>query len=402
MYNNILTIFAGREQNLKILCKYLQKALQLKLIDEIHFWNNTRNINDENYIKSISNLKRSSSANAGIYIEISPYIEKNTFDIDIRAKNDIHILLSNNIDKYEIVLGGWSNKKSCIRKNGQEEFNKNMDNIANANKFNNFKISIINNNLFIYKNNEIIITHNIINNFKIKHIYFKTGHNSVGELEYKTIKNHGFYLMDTCEKSWKNYYQHYVKEEFKNSIILKCDDDIVFIDLTKFNKYIDFIKNNDYDLVFANTINNGVSAYYQQNKYNLIPKDLMDLEYPNNGLCGSLWQSGKKAEKLHKYFIKKSSKFLNHNYNNDIIDIKTRFSINFFGFKGKNWYKIKDCFKGDDEHNLTVDYVKTRGFRNVIYTDFYVSHLSFYKQIETKINIDSLIIKYDDFAKYFL
>jgi hypothetical protein len=401
MSNNILTIFAGRKQNLKILCKYLQKALQLKLIDEVHFWNNTRNINDENYIKSISNLKRSSSVNADIYVEISPYIEKNTFDIDIRAKNDIHILLLNNIDKYEIVLGGWGNTKSCIRKNGKEEFNKNMDNIANANKFNNFKISIINNNLFIYKNNQIIITHNIINNFEIKHIYFKTGHNSVGELEYKTTKNHGFYLMNTCEKSWKNYYQYYVKEEFKNSIILKCDDDIVFIDLTKFNKYIDFIKNNDYDLVFANTINNGVSAYYQQNKYNLIPKDLMNLEYPNNGLCGSLWESGTKAEKLHNYFIENNQKFLDYNYNNDIIDIKTRFSINFFGFKGKNWFKIKDCFK-DDEHILTVDYVKNRGFRNVLYTDFYVAHLSFYKQIETKINIDSLIKKYDDFTQYFL
>ena len=34
---NIVTVFAGREPNLKILVKYLQKALDLKMIDDVHF-----------------------------------------------------------------------------------------------------------------------------------------------------------------------------------------------------------------------------------------------------------------------------------------------------------------------------------------------------------------------------
>ena len=33
------------------------------------------------------------------------------------------------------------------------------------------------------------------------------------------------------------------------------------------------------------------------------PKELMDLEYPKNGLNGTLWENGKKAETLHNYFI---------------------------------------------------------------------------------------------------
>jgi hypothetical protein len=167
------------------------------------------------------------------------------------------------------------------------------------------------------------------------------------------------------------------------------------MDLNKLPKYIEFVKNNDYDLVFANTINNGVSAYFQQNKFNLIPKELMDLEYPHEGFCGSLWENGKKAENLHKYFIENYKKFLDYDYNNEIIDIKTRFSINFFAFKGKNWDKIKDCY-GDDEYNLTVDYVKNRNFKNIFYTDFYVSHLSFYKQNETGINLNLLIESYHE------
>ena len=44
---NIVSIFAGRKNNLEILNKYLQKALYLKIIDEVHFWNNTRNKEDE-------------------------------------------------------------------------------------------------------------------------------------------------------------------------------------------------------------------------------------------------------------------------------------------------------------------------------------------------------------------
>jgi hypothetical protein len=201
--------------------------------------------------------------------------------------------------------------------------------------------------------------------------------------------------MDTCEKNWKNYYNYYNDKKFENDIIIKCDDDIVFIDLYKLPKFIDFIKNNDYDLVFANTINNGVSAYFQQNKYNLIPKEIMNLEYPHGGLCGSLWESGKKAEILHTYFVENYKKFLDYDYNNEIIPINTRFSINFFGYKGKDWHKIKDCYK-DDEYNLTVDYVCNRQFNNILYTDFYVSHLSFYRQNETGINLDKLIDNYNE------
>jgi hypothetical protein len=248
--------------------------------------------------------------------------------------------------------------------------------------------------LNILKNNELLISQRIKDNFIIKNIYFKTGHNSVGELTYNTSQNKGFYFMDTCQKNWKNYYNYYNDRQFENDIIIKCDDDIVFIDLYKLPKFIDFTKNNNYDLVFANIINNGVSAYFQQNKYNLIPKELMNLEYPHGGLNGSLWKSGKKAEILHTYFLENYKKFLDYDYNNEIIPINTRFSINFFAYKGKNWHKIKDSYV-DDEYNLTVHYVRNRQFNNILYSDFYVSHLSFYKQNETGINLHKLIDNYN-------
>jgi hypothetical protein len=117
----------------------------------------------------------------------------------------------------------------------------------------------------------------------------------------------------------------------------------------------------------------------QQNKYNMIPKNLMTLEYPPGGLCGSLWESPEKAQKLHQYFTSNARKFTDNTYNNDCIHIPTRFSINFFGFKGSKWHKIADCGV-DDETNLTINYVRDRGLHNVLYTNFMVSHLSFGSQ----------------------
>lgn len=391
---NIISVFAGRKPNIEILKKYLKKALDLHIIDEVHFWNNTKKSSDEEYLKSISNLKRTSSTDGGNYILITPKITNNSFELKVKASNDIHIKITNDNIEYEIVLGGWKNTKSVIRENNKEIFSLIQNDVADNNE-NIFKVVIEDNILKIIKNKNLLISQKIKNNFMIKNVYFKTGHNSVGELSYDTTQNNGFYFMDTCEKSWKNYYNYYTDKKYENDIIIKCDDDIVFIDINKLPKFIEFIKKNEYDLVFANTINNGVSAYYQQNKYNLIPKELVDLEYPPNGLCGSLWESGKKAEKIHEYFIENYKKFIEYEYKEEVIPIKTRFSINFFGYKGKNWYKIKDCYKGDDEHNLTVECVKNKEFNNILYSELYVSHLSFYKQNETRIDLKKLIEKYN-------
>jgi hypothetical protein len=391
----IFTVFAGRKKNIEILKKYLYLALEAKIIDEVHFWNNTRNKNDEEYLKTISNLRRTSSSNDGNYNEIFTPIINNNFSVTFSATNDAHIKISDaNKKTYEIVLGGWGNTRSVIRENNIELANSNK-NIKNINQMT-VNISIINNQLLIKDNNETLISTQIIDGFDIQNIYIKTGFQSIGNFYYDTVKNHNFYFMDTCQKSWKNYYNYYNNSSFTNDIILKSDDDIVFIDLLKLPKFLEFVKNNDYDLVYANTINNGVAAYYQQNKYNLIPKNLMDLEYPDNGLSGSLWESGQKAEKLHNYFIDNSEKFLNLDYNQSSIEIKTRYSINFFAYKGKNWHKISNAYT-DDEYNLTVKYVSEKKFKNVLYFDFYVAHLSFFKQVETGINLDNLIDKYSKF-----
>lgn len=401
---NILTVFAGRKQNLEILIKYLKKALELKILDEIHFWNYTRNSNDEEYLKTISNLKRTSKSN-NEYIQIFTPVIDNSFTFETTDSHDVYIKIKDtqkNIE-YEIILEDFTNNlniiKSTITKNNSELcnlFQSTIDNTVNFDK-KTITIRIYENNLIVFLNKQKFIICGIKENITIDKIFIKTGNNNGGNIRYETTKNHHFYFMDTCEKNWKNYYNYYDNIEFHDDIIIKCDDDIVFIDLIKLPKFIEFIKNkgDEYDLICANTINNSVCAHFQQNKYNLIPTNLMLLEYPHEGYCGTLWESGKKAEMLHNYFIENYQKFVNYKYNDDVIPITTRFSINFFGYKGNKWFKIKDtCLNtNEDEYVLTFDYVRNRGFKNVLYTDFYVSHLSFFAQTHA-MNVDDLINKY--------
>jgi hypothetical protein len=375
---NIVSVFAGRRPTLEILLSYLRKAIEQKIIDEVHLWNYTKNNDDALFLRTISNIKRTSSQ-SNDYTQASINVIKNSITFRVRASNDIHILLS---DKYEIVLGGWGNTRSCVRIWGEnrEIYAIDQSGIAENDCFIEFRIAIYNRFLFVYKNEVLLMIKELPEHLDIHKVSFKTGFGSVGMFEYETTDNNGFFLMNPCETGYKDYYHHYTSKEYENDIIMKCDDDIVFIDLRKLPKFIEYVKNTEYDLVFAN---NGVSAYFQQNRDGLFPKEQFD------ELCG------KKTTHLHEYFIEH---FLEYDYGNEVIPITNRYSVNFFGYRGKDCHKING--DGDDVYDLTLG--NTQHGRNVVFPDFYVSHLSFYDENHTGIDLDSLIEKYNQlFIRHF-
>jgi hypothetical protein len=118
-----------------------------------------------------------------------------------------------------------------------------------------------------------------------------------------------------------------------------------------------------------------------------------EFEYPFKGLCGSLWSSGEKAERLHRYFLDNCDAFLTYTPDKEVEDITSRFSINCFAVHGRNWHKIADA-GDDDEQNLTVTFRDDRGFTNVMYGRFYVSHLSFGQQTSTFVGQADVLAKY--------
>ena len=394
----ILTIFAGRKANLEILRNYLEKSLAEKIIDEVHYWNYSRNIEDDLYLKNTSNIKRT----IGQYVECSLKIINNSFEIIFDTASGICVKLMYSDDAYEIIIEENARVLSIIGTGGYILCRNNTEGLYSESI--NLKICIVDNILSVILEGKRVLLTSIITNFNIERILVKSNSNLPGHLIYKTVRNQNFFLMDTDKKSgWTDYYRHYAHLRYKKDIIIKSDDDILFIDTMKFLQFIRYVETSEnYDIIFSNIVNNGVCAYYQQKKFNLIPANLLELEYPNNGLCGSLWASGQNAEKLHLYFLKNIKNFLEYKYNAETVEVFSRFSINFFGCKGSNWHKIKHIGLGDDEYDLTVKLVGEKKIRNVIYFDFYVAHLSFYKQIETGIDLDKLRNEYRKLCKNLL
>lgn len=237
----------------------------------------------------------------------------------------------------------------------------------------------------------------------------------------------GVYLKPriTNQDGWVDYYEYYDQHRllYPNDIIMKCDDDIVFIDVFQLPYFIRRFQEEEslFDgVLFANIINNGITAHYQQKILNLLPEEeLGEFEYPEGGFCGSLWNSGERANKLHDYFLQNWEKIIlpqtrrtsnttsnnldDVDYQPEFIPLTTRFSINFFAMHVKNWYKIRDI-GNDDEYLLTYGATKYNIMKNYISNNFFVSHLAFYKQ-EKDLDTSRLLSRYealyDEYVKRF-
>jgi hypothetical protein len=421
---NIFSIFA-KTSNIELLIIYLKRAIEMNIINEVHIWNYTCSIEDENRIQKISNIQRTTSVSNGKYIHIyTPFID-NHITFYVIAANDIHIKFLYSQDEYEIVIGAFSNTRSMIRINKQDKCVYYKKNITNEYQKIKIDVYIENNQVYVKINNKLFMCVDCdgecdseVDNM-ISQICVKTGYGSVGYFYYELINNHGFYFMDTCDKTtYNDMYYHYSSIEHTDDVILTCNSEIVFIDLLKLPNFIEFIRssNNNYNMVFPNIINNSIVGYYLQNKYNIIPKNIVCFEYLKNG-C--LLKSGPCSDLLHDFFLKNHMYFLNYYYGNEYIPIHNHFDTTFFGYKGSNWSKlmelnanntnihlddIEDIYSYDDIDTINSNHANIQfEINNVLYFDLYVSHLSYFQKrknsIDVWINGTKWIDKYTELCK---
>lgn len=199
---------------------------------------------------------------------------------------------------------------------------------------------------------------------------------------------------------WASSYSFYTERwapppQYANrTVIVKADDDIVFVDVKAFPGFVRYVADNpDMFLVFGNIVNNGVAAYYQQ-QGGLIPHDLegqdMTMEYPQHGgqwgRGGTLLHDKTKAEHLHSWFIANREKFLDWQvpegacirYHPPGMEQRQgRFSLNWFGVHYQNMAGVVELTKDhpmDDEVQLTTNNVR---YTNCMYTRLTVAHLAF-------------------------
>ncbi len=201
---------------------------------------------------------------------------------------------------------------------------------------------------------------------------------------------------DTKWGAWTEYYNYYADyKEVEKTVLIKIDDDIVYLDVDKFKYFIDFrITNQDYFIVLPNIINNGICANIMQS-INILNKDVTNGEKLEYDCTSSLWKNGKYAEQIHIDFIKNINyyKLYVNKYIDCILEQGKRISINFFSILGKD---LKHCkyFGKDDEQDI-ADITKKLNRNNCIYLPFIVSHLSYFTQ-DKDMNINLLLNKYKE------
>ena len=398
---NIFSVVA-RTSNIQLLILYLECAIQFNMVDEVHIWNYTSNVEDEKYIRSICNVQRTTSTSNGKYIQANMEILNNHITFYVIAKNDVHLKFLYNNCEYEIMLGAYSNTRSILSINRIHKCIVYQSDIVNP--FEKTKIEVyVENSLQIHVkiNGRLFMcadcpTSSIsCPSSTITDIYVKTGFGSVGYFYYKTISHSHFYFMDTCDKhTFNDMYYHYSITEHADDVILTCYNDIAFIDLLKLPAFIEYVRSNNlYKIVFPSVITNCLSLYYMQNKYDLIDKSVICIDYPENGY---IFDSGPIADILHDYFLKKYSSFLNYDYGNDVIPINTFFDLHFFAYKGINWIQI---IKYDDTSVNDAE----RTYSSGLYTGLCVSYVKnstkIYSGVDVWINTSKWGPKYMDLYK---
>lgn len=192
-----------------------------------------------------------------------------------------------------------------------------------------------------------------------------------------------FRLMQPFQKtSWAEYYKYYRKEDYDNCIIIKCDDDIVYIDTERFERFLQKRRALKSVLfLFPNIWNNETITFYQQ-QLGFLPPQVFKAEYHPKGF-GNLWMDGKAAERIHNYFIDNLEKLrLEGDKCNDQIilhPMNDRISVNFFALLSDDLY-VYQIIGWDDEHDLSQMLPGLLNRSIAVDMSLMTAHLSFFKQ----------------------
>lgn len=350
----IFTIFAGRKSNLEILFSYLETLYKSRDIDEVHVWNFTREVCDEEYIKEYLNNFNIKKVYDGETIEFRDNMIIDKYRLNIKDKNLVISYINNNSETViqSIVFNSKEKIKIRVNKNIKESY---------------FTVTCDNDACNIF-------TSTITDHMIVKYPDWK-----LFNLENK--------------KSWAEYYYYYSnqKDYSGDDVIIKCDDDIVFIDTLQFKTFIKRrIENQKYMLFFPNIINNGVIAYHQS-KMELIPMDM-----PYDTFYGKLVNDGMLANDIHAHFCNNTISYLTKSRNiKNVISHKIgdRISINFFAILAKHIFVYREV-GWDDEHDITVTIPNIHNWGIGIDMSMTVSHLGFSPQRKTGLNETLLIDMY--------
>jgi hypothetical protein len=404
----ILVTFAGRQKRMDILTQYIRRAIADGIIDEWHIWDFTRSAEDNDWVTREFGPARFMGDKAP-YQEKGAVTPQSSFRTSVKIEHDFHIAVVPNGNPehcFEIVVGGWNNMQSVVRKVSSSELNATARTTEETiwSKATPAVLSpSVPNDVVLYVdqagtpslrvNGVTLGTWPELNLSAGAQVMVRGGWGANLELcdVHAPVRR---YVGNPKEQLpyWQAY-DYYARRvpQFSDAVFLKCDDDIVYVDVDKLNDFIEFrLANPEYFVVSANVVNNGVCAFLQQSA-GAIPEEVGHFEHPPGGFGGSLWLSAERATALHDFFLKRERKHLP--LPSAAVEWNERHSINFVAWLGKDLVHMA-LPKGDDEYALTVGLPTFLGRPSAIYSDFAVSHLSFGPQ-ENGLDLDRLLDGYD-------
>ena len=200
---------------------------------------------------------------------------------------------------------------------------------------------------------------------------------------------------------WSPFYKDISKSK-ETDVIIKCDDDILFIDIFSLKNAInDRINDKISFLIHSNCINNGVCAYYQSELFPNLKNYLN--KYPTGGLLGILFEKPEISYAIHNQFSNDILKDIN-NINNYILEdkyINSRISINFILINGIDAKYLSDV-KTDDEYQLSSFLPEKLLRPNKMKGDLITSHLSYSLQDKIILNREDILNNYNKIKDIYL
>ena len=186
------------------------------------------------------------------------------------------------------------------------------------------------------------------------------------------------------------------------------DDDISFIDVSRFQEFINFIKSSKKNITIPNLVNHAVSLYYN-NKEGLIPDHLIKKIYRKKHYSRDLYdyfKDGEEADKMHEYFLKNINKFITNNMNPIQLN-RQKPSICMFGITKESYnyvYDPKVIWPNSDEpkdYKFKDERYTYRLSNNYIYPRFVCIHYSFGPQRKNGLD-EKFLDNYKNISKKYL
>lgn len=191
------------------------------------------------------------------------------------------------------------------------------------------------------------------------------------------------FLAFPLDCNWASYYSFYKNHSNADDVILKIDDDIVFVDTSRVLGFINAIRSHgEVFLWSANVVNSGKPAFFQQKDGTLdraVGPVTWDAESRKKGK-GLLYKNSRLGLNIHHYFLNNPKKFTVRREGQPVVHrIQSRISINFIGHLGNYSLMCHDFVLrfGNDEHALTYGATVYQQELVVLYMPLTVAHLAF-------------------------